>query len=381
MNEKMIRDILMELLCRAVNGQPGDPALNEKLTPEVIGPVYRLARKHSLAHLVSGYVFANGFSVEPEEAARFQQADILRVYKHEQMKYAFAEICAAFDEAQIAYIPLKGAVLRGYYPEESMRTSCDIDVLVHEEELERAAACLTDRGYRRGERHYHDISLFSPNGTHLELHFSVQENMEQLDCVLREVWDYAVAGPGSRYDLREDFFVFYIYAHAAYHFLDGGCGIRTLADIWVMERRMGAGYGCAEKLLKRAGLYRFASEISKVANQCFTRHDATDPVMDYIWRGGVYGNRKNRISVQTRQPGSSRAYLLRRLVPPYRSMVIGYPVLRRVPILLPLCWVHRWFRAAFGRRSARLRTELGCVNDITPQEQREAREICLRLGL
>lgn len=376
MNEKQTRDILTDILRSTVGGIAVDRAV-----PDSPAAVYRLARKHSLAHLVVRYAAEGGMVPEPELAARMQREDILRLYKHERMKYAFSEACAAFDAARIDHIPLKGAVLRDFYPDESMRTSCDIDILVREEDLDRAVECLAGKGWRVGERHFHDISLFSPNGTHLELHFSVMENIAALDAVLKDAWDYAQPKEGSRWEFRREFFVFHIYAHMAYHFLDGGCGIRSLLDIWVMEHRMGAAYPCAERLLKRAGLWRFASEISAAANRCFTEGDSSDPLLDYIWRGGVYGTRQNRISLQTRTLGSTRAYLLRRIFPPLPSMVIGYPVLGRMPFLLPLCWVHRCFRAAFGRRAKRLRTELTAAGQVSGEELREANELLLRLGL
>lgn len=380
MNEK-IQDILMEILSCCVNGDSGDRSLNEKLTPEMVKEVYLLAKKHSLAHLVSDHVFRNGIELPAEDALKFQQEDILRVYKHERMKFAFAQICQALDGAGIAYIPLKGSVLRDFYPAEGMRTSCDIDILVQEPDLEQAVESLEACGFRRGERHFHDISLFSPNGTHLELHFNILENMEQLDGVLKDAWRYAVPVEGSRYGFCEEFFVFHMYAHMAYHFMNGGCGVRSLLDIWVMEHRMGVAYTCAEKLLKEAEIWRFAVEMSKIANQCFADHNGSDPVMAYIWRGGVYGSRKNRITVQKKQEGSARAYLWKRLLPSRRYMIVGYPVLKKYPFLLPLCWVHRWFRAAFGGRNTRYITESASAFRISREAVDEIAEICIRLGL
>lgn len=381
MNEKYLQDTLTEILYGVVNGVPARAELRKGLTPDVIAAVYQLAGRHSLAHLVSRYVFENRIEVTPEVGAKFQQADILRVYRHERMKYAFRQICEAFEEAQIAHIPLKGSVLRAFYPEESMRTSCDIDVLVREAELERAVGVLEQKGFRCGERHYHDISLYAPNGTHLELHFSIRENMDRLDAVLKDAWEYAQAEQGSRYGFRKDFFVFHMYAHMAYHFLSGGCGIRSLLDIWIMEHRMDAAYPCAEKLLKKAGIYRFAVEMSRIANRFFTQHDSSDPVMAYIWRGGVYGSRKNRISVQKKQLGSSRAYIWKRLLLPYRAMTIRYPVLKRAPVLLPFCWVHRWVRAILRGKAGDFASELACTGRVSDEDVQEVTEICMRLGL
>lgn len=68
------------------------------------------------------------------------------------MKSAFRDICSIFDKIKIAYIPLKGAVIRPYYPYDSMRTSCDIDILIHEEDLELAIKNLIEKGYKCGEK-------------------------------------------------------------------------------------------------------------------------------------------------------------------------------------------------------------------------------------
>ena len=72
----------------------------------------------------------------------------MSVYRNEQIKYAFAQICDTFELSSIPYIPLKGSVIRPYYPKESMRTSCDIDILVKEENHEAAIDVLVQRGFK-----------------------------------------------------------------------------------------------------------------------------------------------------------------------------------------------------------------------------------------
>ena len=48
----------------------------------------------------------------------------------------------ALDGANIPYVLLKGAVIQHLYPEAWMRTSSDIDVLVHEEDLDAAVKAI-----------------------------------------------------------------------------------------------------------------------------------------------------------------------------------------------------------------------------------------------
>lgn len=381
MDEKDLQNILLDILRYSLKGERMVPELNEKLTPDVILSVYKLANKHSLAHLVSRYVFANQLPVPQELARRFQQADVRCVLNHEKMKLAYRQICDAFEEARIDYIPLKGSVLRGYYPDESMRTSCDIDILVREEELDRAVAVLEQKQFKVGERIFHDVSLFAPNGTHLELHFSICEKMDRLDAVLKNAWNHAVLEQGSRYAFQDAFFLFHQFSHMAYHFQSGGCGIRSLMDIWVMEHHMKLSYSCAEKLLKKAGIHQFAAEMTKLANRCFSERNVSDPVLDYIWRGGVYGIKQNEVMVKKMQSGGLLAYLKKRILKPYSSMIIIYPVLTKFPLLLPACWVHRWIKAIILGKTRNVMSEFAFSHQMSDAEAQQIAAILHRLGL
>ena len=147
-----------------------------------------------------------------------------------------------FEDNAIEFIPLKGAVIRQYYPEPYMRTSCDIDILVHEEDLERAKNALVSAlNYKSSEKiSFHDISLFSLGGIHLELHYNLKEKRQNLDELLGKVWDYAVnTKEGKYFKLQSpEFYIFYHIAHMANHFLRGGCGIRTFIDLYFIEKHI-----------------------------------------------------------------------------------------------------------------------------------------------
>ena len=144
---------------------------------------------------------------------------------------------------------------------------------------------------------------------------------------------------------------------------------------------MQAPYGCAKGLLEEAGIYRFAEEMSKLANECFTEQGGDDLLLSYIWRGGVYGSTENRVSVQKQQSRSRVSYLLGRLFLPYKYMVILYPILKKAPILLPLCWGRRWIRAIFGGRRGKYVSELSALNNVSQDNLLEIVSIRERLGI
>ena len=384
MDENEVQRILIEILYATVNEVENNESIKEKITPDILPAVYRLAQKHDLAHVVSHFAYRTKIDANRELQTMLRQEELLSIYRNEQMKYAFGIICGAFDEAGIAYIPLKGSVIRPYYPYESMRTSCDIDILIHEYDIDAAIRCLESKGYRCGNKHYHEISLYSPNEVHLELHFNIQENNASLDAVLKNAWQYATITKGCRHDFEKEFLVYHMYAHMAYHFLSGGCGIRSLLDIWVMEHKMDAAYSCAEELLRKAGIYTFAAEMSHIADKCFTENAGdifSDMVLKYICSGGVYGSSENNIAVYKSKKNSSFLYLIERLFLPYNSMKVSYPILKKAPYLLPFCWVARWIKALFGGKSKLIVSEMTCANNMSDERIKEVTEICSRLGL
>ena len=243
---------------------------------------------------------------------------------------------------------------------------------------------LESKGYRCESRNYHDVSLHSPTNVHLELHFNIQENMNHLDSVLKDAWKYAVPVNGNRYAFSDDFFVFHVFAHMAYHFIYGGCGLRALLDVWVLEQKMGLSCSCAKELLEKAGIYQFALEMSNLAQQCFTHNNAdvvSDPVLKYILKGGVYGCTANHIAADKAKTSNCVGYALKRLFLPYRSMVELYPFLKKAPFLLPFCWIARGIKAIADGKTKRIALEVSCANNVPDEKIEEIKQIHLRLGL
>ena len=89
---------------------------------------------------------------------------------------------------------------------------------------------------REYEKEYHELSLTSKSGFHLELHHSIMEKMPLADAVLARAWDFAANYDGYRFEFCPEYLTFYIIAHAAYHFLGGGCGVRAVLDIHFMKK-------------------------------------------------------------------------------------------------------------------------------------------------
>ncbi len=380
----MEADLFMEILRSELNQTELDSSVKNLLTEHELSALYRLSKRHDLTHILSACLYKNDLLTNEELLTKFSKKEVTAVYRSERLKYAYDEVCGILEQQAITYIPLKGLVLRQYYPTEGMRTCCDMDILIQEKDLDRAVRALTRKGYVYREKAYHDVTLIAPNGVRLELHFNICENQKELDAVLQNVWSYVIPEQGSRCRFTDEFFLFHIFAHISFHFLHGGCGVRSLTDIWVMGHKMGLTCEYAKDLLKQAGIYQFADEITSLAEACFSgkpKNSFTDTMLLYILNGGAYGSLQNSVAMGKKKTNSALGYALKRLFLPYRSMTLQFPVLKKLPVLLPACWLLRMGKMLLGGKLGRSMTELKTAKNVTDQDVEVIQQMRSRLGL
>ena len=254
--------------------------------------LFRFSKAHDLAHLVGYALIKNDLIKNDEIKAKFQNQMLLAFYRYEKINFELGRLRRTLDEAQVPFVPLKGAVLQQYYPEPWMRTSCDIDVLVHEEDLQRAVFYLTDNhGYSYTSQSSHDVSIFSQNGNHIELHYDIlgDNTIDSSETVLKKIWDVAVRSDNGKYqhELPDEMFYFYHIAHMAKHFVStGGCGIRPFLDIWVLNHCVDFDREKRDKLLSDGGLNVFAKRAELLSEVWFGNAEHTEIIhfaRRYVW--------------------------------------------------------------------------------------------------
>ncbi len=349
--------VMMQLIKSEICSVPMKDVSRDVLSDDFLEALYRLSKAHDLAHVVGNALEKNGLLSESPISGKFRKQTFTAVYRYQQLQYTYTRICAVLEEAKIAYLPLKGSVIRALYPEPWMRTSCDIDILVHEEDLDRAIDALQNslKFKADGEKGYHDISLFSPNGIHLELHFSILEKMDNIDTLLSRVWEYSspVNEGAYAHRLSDAYQIFHTAAHMSYHFVFGGCGVRSFIDLYLLKNAPTYRAEDAKALCAQCGIDAFLDAALALSEVWFgtAEHTAlTQDMEDYLLRGGVYGTQENIIAATQEKKGGKFKYLLYRIFMPYEQLKAQYPSLEGKRWLTPVYQIRRWFRALFGGR-------------------------------
>lgn len=378
---------------------------NEKIVlPEISArfliEVYKLSKAHDVAHLVGDALNKSGVFEnlpadidENERAAiakvkeKFDEQIFTAVYRYENINYELERLKETLEEAKIPFIPLKGSVIRKYYPEPWMRTSCDIDILVKEKDADNAAEYLqTQLQYGVDRKGQHDVSMFTASNVHVELHFKLLDSDFKQVKDLMDVWsgDEISLLSDSEYQMSKELFLLYHIYHMAKHFVHGGCGIKPFIDLWIIKNKVGFDEKKAQKMLQESGLLTFYERSTDLVNVWFEDKDhseITQEMENFILQGGVYGTLEQHLAMSQNKKGGKFKHLLSKVFLSYKDMSIYYPSLKKCPVLFPFYQVRRWCRILFcgGRKAAM--NEIKVNKNITTEEQERAKKLLEELNL
>lgn len=311
---------------------------------------------------------------------RERNRDLRRFVLHND---ALQKIEEVLKKEQIPYIPLKGAVLRELYPAPEMRTSSDIDVLVREEDLDKAVRAIESAtDFKADHRAYHDISMLNQS-VHLELHFSIKENMENIDKQLSRVWYYAVQDKGSRYLLTPEFQIFYVIAHMSYHMVHGGLGIRPFLDLWLLRRKTTYDEDTVRQMCADCSILTFYEKCCELVGTWMSWNQMPEELKtfeEYALNGGVFGSIETVAAANQRAQGKVK-YLVHRLFISRSVMEGEYPELIEKPYLLPICQIKRWLRLLNPKKRKQVRKEINSIRTMKTEKIDSFDKLLVSLGL
>ncbi len=355
-NKTIIQMIGNEICSNELNSTPDFSAYTDDFYRQLLNT----ASAHDVAHIVATALIKNGLESSNPLSDEYRSSIYYVMFRSENLNYVFEKACSVLEKYKIPYIPLKGAVIRKLYPQDWLRTGCDIDILVKEKDVEAASKAITDElGYEETCRSDHDISILSTEKIFIELHFSLMADAHNLKHIemLENPWSYAepVSADGFCYKFKNEMFYLYYIAHMAKHFFSGSCGLRPFIDLWLINKNLDFDKGQINKLLEKSELVDFERSVRHLSEVWFSgaEHDRITEIMqDFVFMGSSFGSpRTIMISRQSKRGGRFR-YVFSRLFIPLEELKEQYPIVEKHPFLMPFFEIVRVFELLLGKKRA-----------------------------
>lgn len=341
----------------------------EELTQPDFSEITTLAEKHKLsAFLFEAMPYLAAEQIPEQLLVLWKKLYRSQIIVEANQRYEFENLLDALNEAEIKALPVKGFAIADCYPSPSLRAMSDFDILYEETKKETLLPVMQRLGYKTMSVGGGTTDqFFSETGIHAELHRTLYEDRmpQQTKPFFSDL--FALAEADSKpfvYRLSSDDEYRYLLLHTYKHFVFAGTGIRSALDVYVFKDRV-KDKAALEQWCSRAGIGKFREELERLSDYWFGEGDAsaiTEQFGDYIAGGGVYGSEENKMHSQMLQADNGRGvgklkYILRRFFLPYRAMTHEYPILKKLPFLLPFFWIYRAVYALCHRRE-RLSAEI-----------------------
>ncbi len=344
---------ILRLIKSALTGQP--QPLPEGFD---LADAYVLVREHQLQPMVYEGAAVCGFSRQlPVMKQLFQDYCRALIYSEGQMK-AVDELRAAFEQAGVDYLFFKGSRLKNLYPKPELRPMGDADVLVRTQQQEQVNEVLRALGYELKAENEQEYLWLSPR-------LAVEPHKSLIDAGDERFYSYFGGGwqlakrdeAGKAYLTSEDEFAF-LFVHMTKHYRGGGIGLRQFIDLWLYRRAVPElDEEKLQDIIRRLGLTEFYQNVLRTLSVWFeeeTPDEKTCLITRFVFNSGSFGTEDAKFLSRTlraaRGSNTTRAAIVQKLFPPLSRMRLFYPVLRRVPVLLPVLWVVRLVSIALFRR-------------------------------
>ena len=376
-----LNEYLLELLRCGLNGQV--PC--EK--PEGVSwqALFSAARKHSVTSLAFQAVKRTASVVEPVVLSQWRDYNLIALAKYSAQVLELERLCDDFERLGTPYMPLKGSCIRRLYPQPAFREMADLDILIPKKRLSECEALLSKRGYVMQSRQSYHSEWERPPYMAVELHSALIPYESEFRPFFADPWKNTVCADGTHLTKQtlEDEYLYHL-VHSAKHYFSGGTGIRSVLDVYIYKSAVGSeldnAYLC--RMLEKMRLSEFANSIEELAEAWFScpgkpLHEDTAQMAQLILTSSTFGSKGNYAVNTIRrytQKGDSinrakRRFFRSMLCPRYADMCWMFPVLQKVPVLLPACHLYRWGKLLVHKPGALIK-KIIYINGIVKDKQR-----------
>lgn len=275
-----------------------------------------------------------------------------------QRQISLQKIDKAFKKSNVTYLIFKGPELAKYYPIKQLRTMGDIDILVKNQDFEKADNALVNAGFS-AKKHEYNEKHFTFGGLDFELHDqllfdeTVNTNTDLEFC--SQVWENLDKSEGIRQHMTPEYAYSHLLLHTKKHFMNKGIGFRQLMDIYFMYKNAHLRKNISDEMLKSIGLKKFNDTCLSLTKYWFEDNSKLDKsfaenATQTLFKNGVFGFSNNKdvdMDIVNRKIRYGKAGTLFKFAfPKYDVMITSgyYSFLNNKPYLLPVAWAYRFYK-------------------------------------
>ncbi len=344
---------LIKILSSAINNaplkQPADDLDWDKL--------YKLASFHNVANTAyySLQRFPNPEIIPKDIWSKFssdaKKFSALEALQHFEVR----QILLRFERNKVFCVPLSEYIMKSLYPRPDMRYVASLNLLIKEEQQNQVHDVMTSLGYSTIRSTDTTISYFKAPNMTIELCTSlVPRNNEYYEYFQGIIKNNLCKEKGLEYIhtlTKEDFYIFMV-TYLAHKYAAGGSGIRSILDIWIYLKRynpiLNRDFIAAELNKLNLGLFSFyIEELSWIwfgEGVTFSNHSLYEEMEQHIFSCGIgehfdVGEPARELPSAATEPLSSSER--HRIFPNLDVMSERYPILQKMPFLLPVYWLVR----------------------------------------
>jgi hypothetical protein len=381
-------NIMIYLGACALNRQKPDQS---RLLSTDFCQLYRESRRHMISALIGltlkkADVFNENF-MPSDLIAKWNQDINLNYVRSIRMDAERNKLISFMETNQIWYMPLKGIILKDYYPEFGMREMSDNDILYDPSGTALISKYMKSNGYSEQSKGYgHHYVFIKPPYYCFEMHHDLinYESRQIFVDYYRDPEKLLLKDSGNRYGYHfseEEFYTFFV-VHAFKHLEVSGTGLRTLFDwyVYLQKKYQVLDWNQINLKMEQLGICDFERDGRNLSRKLLTypgnvgKLTASETeLVNTMVISGVYGTLeqlcKNRLKKIQNQSGgkidlktSKRKYMLYRLFGT-SDTYNKYPILKKYPVLIPFWVIKRIFLALTVKRKKVL-SEIRQVHDI-----------------
>ena len=266
------------------------------------------------------------------------------------------------DERGIWYLPLKGIILKDMYPKASMREMSDNDILCDPTKMSEVREVMTSLGFTCKEygKKYHDI--YQKGIMTFEMHSKLFNRADHPEAFYyyNTIKERLIKDDDNLcgYHMTDEDFYIYCVKHMYKHFSKAGTGLRSLLDIYILNKVKGMsldrGYISSE--LDHFGLREYELKTRQLAENVFSLQPLSESEKEelaFYAYSGTYGKIETLVANNLGKDDSKktkRRYLLRRIFPNSDNLELFYPIVHRHRVLYPFLVVYRPFKGLVKNR-------------------------------